>query len=107
VTFTSRRVLGMAPTTKQVRGTQAWAFYTAIQAAALPNGVVPTLLLGHVIAHELGHLLLPDNVHSQTGLMRDGWDELQLIRATTRNLTFTPEESALIRLTVGKMAADQ
>jgi hypothetical protein len=39
--------------------------------------------------------------------MRDGWDELQLIRATTRALTFTPEESKLIRRTVGRMAANR
>jgi hypothetical protein len=27
-------------------------------------------LMGIVIAHELGHLLLPDGMHGQTGLMR-------------------------------------
>jgi hypothetical protein len=59
--FTARHVLGMAPGTKKMRGVQAWAFYAAIQATALTNGVIPALLLGHVIAHELGHLLLPDN----------------------------------------------
>jgi hypothetical protein len=41
--------------------------------------------------------------HSQTGIMRDGWDESQLIRASTRSLNFTPEESALIRRTVAEI----
>jgi hypothetical protein len=104
--FTSRHVLGMAPGTREMRGVQAWAFYAPIQARAMPHGVIPALLLGHVIAHEIGHLLLPDIPHSRTGLMREGWDKLQLIRASARTLTFTPAESALIRRTLRITAAN-
>ena len=54
------------------------------------------LILGHVIAHEIGHLLLPYNSHARTGLMRGGWDTQQAMRAATGALTFTPKEAALI-----------
>ena len=45
----------------------AWAFYASIQRFAALRGVDTGLVLGHVIAHEVGHLLLRNNAHSQTG----------------------------------------
>jgi hypothetical protein len=52
------------------------------------------VLLGNVIAHELGHLLLPPKSHSATGVMR-GTIDLQL--ASQRQLRFTPDQAAQIR----------
>jgi hypothetical protein len=42
-------------------------------------------ILGHLIAHELGHLLLGANSHAQTGIMRVPWryKELEHIRQGT------------------------
>ena len=39
-------------------------------------------VLGHVMAHELGHLLLGSNAHSRLGIMRPHWsaEELQSLR---------------------------
>ena len=51
------------------------------------------VMLGYVIAHELGHLLLPPKSHSAAGVMR-GMIDLQL--ASERQLRFTPEQGALI-----------
>ena len=38
------------------------------------NAELPTLL-GHVLAHEIGHLLLLDSGHSKTGIMRSRLDD--------------------------------
>jgi hypothetical protein len=57
------------------------------------------VMLGYVIAHELGHLLLPPKSHSAAGVMC-GVIDLQL--ASERQLRFTPEQGALI---LGKLAA--
>jgi hypothetical protein len=57
------------------------------------------VMLGYVIAHELGHLLLPPNSHSAAGVMRAVID-LQL--ASERRLRFTPEQRTLI---LGKLAS--
>lgn len=57
------------------------------------------------IAHEMGHVLLPYDSHSQTGLMRAGWDKSQAANAVMGNLKFNPGESGLIRRSVAKMAA--
>jgi hypothetical protein len=99
------RVLGVAPGHKERRDLVAWAFYERILDTATLLGLGPGLLLGHVIAHEMGHLLLPYDTHSQTGLMRAGWDKSQAANAVMSTLTFNPGEFALIRRTVARMAA--
>ena len=51
-------------------------------------------LLGNVIAHEIGHLVLPRGSHSPTGLMVA---EMNISMATSRPLFFTPEQGRIIR----------
>src|SRR5262249_17227074 len=55
------------------------------------------LILGHVIAHEAGHLMLPHGSHAPRGIMqaRLGMDSVQ--QATRGNLLFTPDQSKQIR----------
>ncbi len=55
-------------------------------------------VLGHVIAHELGHLLLPTaNDHSRVGVMQARWTSNVLQRARSGSLGFTGEQARLIR----------
>ena len=54
-------------------------------------------LLGHVIAHEIGHLLLGTNEHARSGLMQARWDARARAFAMTRRLHFTDAESRKIR----------
>jgi uncharacterized protein YqgC (DUF456 family) len=87
----------VAPGTRETRGTLAYAFYDRIKEVTITTiGADAGLILGHVIAHEIGHLLLPYNSHAQTGLMRGGRDTQQAMRAATGALTFTSKEAALI-----------
>src|SRR5271165_2451224 len=46
----------------------AWVFYDHIKEAAVEKGLSLPQILGNVIAHELGHLLLGANSHSMRGL---------------------------------------
>jgi hypothetical protein len=50
-------------------------------------------VLGHVIAHELGHLLLGTNAHSATGIMRPHWSTPELQSLAMGRLLFTPQQS--------------
>ncbi len=58
------------------------------------------LVLGHVIAHELGHLLLGTSAHSSFGLMAAGWSAADLERAPAGLLEFSSAEAATIRAAV-------
>ena len=57
---------------------------------------LPTLL-GCLIAHEIGHLLLNSYGHSPTGVMQAEWGPRQLQQSLTGLMVFTPAQSRLIR----------
>jgi hypothetical protein len=58
------------------------------------------VILGDVIAHEIGHLLLGSNSHSPTGIMCAKWDQEYLRKAVMGFQKFSPEQAASIRATV-------
>jgi hypothetical protein len=58
-------------------------------------------LLGFVIAHELGHLLLGAGSHSAKGIMQANWGAEALRAASHGNLFFTTEQTVAIRSRLG------
>ena len=54
-------------------------------------------LLGRAIAHEIGHLLLRSNAHTDTGLMREVWTAEQVLRNRREDWTFSPDQNGDIR----------
>ena len=89
--------LGIAAASNTNRATVAWLFYERIDQERKRVGVDLSLLLGHVIAHEMGHLLLSHGAHTAAGLMKAGWDMPQAALASQRKLTFAPEQAVAIR----------
>jgi hypothetical protein len=89
--------LGAAPGTKQMRGKSAYAYYGPIERLAQGSGTDVALVLGHVIAHELGHLLLPHDSHTMIGVMGNGWDRARIESARKGELTFTTDQGKAIR----------
>ena len=63
--------------------------------ASTGEGVGP--VLGHVMAHEIAHLLLGTNSHAAEGIMRAQWQRDDLLSASKGELLFTPRESQLMR----------
>jgi hypothetical protein len=59
----------------------------------LPSGV----LLGAMIAHEIGHLLLGVNSHSRQGLMSSPWDAKRLKSVDRGQLGFTREQASTLK----------
>jgi hypothetical protein len=55
------------------------------------------MVLGCVITHELGHLLLGEREHSIAGIMQEHWGVAQIQRALESQLSFLPEEAVLMR----------
>jgi hypothetical protein len=62
------------------------------------------MVLGNVIAHEIGHLLLGLNSHSGSGIMQKRWQPHQLRQAVTGNLLFTEEQGKLMLTEIQKRA---
>jgi hypothetical protein len=55
------------------------------------------LVLGHAMAHEIGHLLLPAGAHSSWGIMQWKLSEKEWQRAAKGSLIFTREQAEQIR----------
>jgi hypothetical protein len=81
-------------------GSVASVFYDRVE--YLASGADPTTshVLAAVMAHEIGHLLLPFVGHSEIGIMRGEWSPDDLLFAHSIFLTFTPEESKLMRASI-------
>ena len=75
----------------------------------LANGRVtfwPTLL-GHIMAHEMGHLLLGQGNHSRKGIMAVEWSEKDLQRATQGSLRFNSRQVEKIQAEVPRRMREQ
>jgi hypothetical protein len=92
-------VMGAAVRTAAGTGA-AYVFYERVESAAAQFDVPLAFVLAGAIAHEIGHLLLPDGMdggHSTVGLMRACWNRRDFHRAGNGLLRFSPEQAALIR----------
>jgi hypothetical protein len=54
-------------------------------------------ILGSVMAHEIGHLLLGSNAHAVSGIMRARWEGEELHRIAMGTLLFTPQQAKRMR----------
>jgi hypothetical protein len=96
-TKSDRRDFGAAYPLPDGFGRLAAIFYHRVKEFAVNKGASEGLLSGHVIAHEIGHLLLGVNSHSQAGIMRVPWNHAQIERAYLGTLLFAPADAERIR----------
>ena len=104
-----RRPLGQ-PLLDASRGTGVFAtvFMNRVDRFAEVAQFSRPTVLGRAIAHEIGHLILGTNSHSETGLMREVWTVEQLIRNRPEDWQFTPSQTFELRsawLAGGALAA--
>ena len=59
-------------------------------------------VLGRVIAHEIGHLLIGTNRHSRKGLMRAVWTEVELRRGIGLEWHFSTSEARCMRAEIAR-----
>jgi len=93
----SRFALGYAPHNPTERGHLAYVLADRTEAMARGLGVPHHLVLGMTMAHEVAHLLLPNNGHSPSGIMRDSWTQSDYKKAGLGQLFFTKEQARLMR----------
>ena len=66
-------------------------FYDRIEEESERKGSFPEhVLLGHIMAHEMGHLFLGPGSHSGRGIMRFPWQKADLERASRGGLENQP-----------------
>jgi hypothetical protein len=79
------------------RGCYADLFHEPILVLQEESHVDAAIILGHAMAHELGHLLLGTNSHSRHGLMGAHWEPGDLAQASRGRLLFSAGESTRMR----------
>jgi hypothetical protein len=95
--------LGRAYTNERGLGYVADAYIPSISLCAEQRGVGREILLGFVIAHELGHLLLGPG-HVQDGIMYGTWRGRETRAMMKRWLVFDRDERAIIQEELAKRA---
>jgi len=75
---------------------RAYIYTFRVRNVALRKGLNFDLVLAGVIAHEVGHLLLPPGSHSKHGIMRENFDGLAF------NQRFTIEQGDALRLALNR-----
>ena len=100
---TSQRALGYSLVEPDVGGTLATVFSDRVAWLAASSAARYTALLGRAVAHEIGHLVIGTNEHSNAGLMRAVWTSAELVRDAHNDWLFTTDDrSRLHRSRVGQ-----
>ncbi|HSB18355.1 MAG TPA: hypothetical protein VLE22_28140 [Bryobacteraceae bacterium] len=68
-------------------------FWRRVEELAKGLQVFQGLYLGHLFAHEIGHLLLADGGHSSAGIMSREWDPHDLSYAAQHKLLFNQRQA--------------
>jgi hypothetical protein len=98
-------VMGKAFLEERGGGYMADAYFQAIQATSELHRGDSGVLLGFVMAHELGHLLLGPG-HTPDGVMQRKWGQRQWDALRQRWLRFTEEGAARVRRALEARTAD-
>jgi hypothetical protein len=77
-------------------GTHAVVLNRQVDKTAADRGLSKDLILGYVMAHELGHLVLGENSHGQ-GIMTGTFDRRAFELAEKGKLVFTPQQAEQMR----------
>ncbi len=104
--------LGSTECGAAIENAQGLGVYSTLYADCLDtmprvDGLLPSAMLGHLIAHEIGHLLLPGTDHAASGIMCPQMREEDWNLARVEALTFTPRQAAILRAEVESRAKVQ
>lgn len=94
---TSDAAFGVAWLAADGSGRYADVFWTRAQELRTDSNADLGRILGSVMAHEIGHLLLGVNSHSVSGLMQARWGGGALHHIVTGTLLFSPAQGAQMR----------
>jgi hypothetical protein len=93
----SDRIFGVAFLSEEGTGAYSNLFYDSVKKLDRDWHVSIARVLGHVMAHELGHLLLGSNAHSLQGIMSPHWQGDELYLASRGALLFSEQQARCMR----------
>ena len=88
--------------TRARRGSIATVFADRVAITSDRAGANARGVLGRVIAHEIGHLLIGTTHHSRTGLMRARWTDVELRRSIGVEWRFSRSEARRMRAGIAR-----
>jgi len=80
----------------QVDGACVSIFMDRLTPMADANPTTSAYLLGHILAHEIGHVLQGTEHHSERGVLKAHWSQTEIRRMPFESLRFTDYDAALI-----------
>lgn len=78
-------------------GTVATVYVDRVRSLAEGARIDRATVLGRALAHEIGHLILGSNDHSDSGIMRATWTARQLTNGKPQDWLFLPSQSEQLR----------
>ena len=97
-----RYPLGFAalPTAEGQIASQASVFFEAAEELAVGHPTSKAQMLGYILAHEIGHLLLGEGSHSGKGIMRTPWRKQEMDDAAKGILGFSAKQARRMQANV-------
>ena len=102
---TSEAAFGVAFLASDGTGRYGDVFWKRAQELQSNSNVDLAAILGCVMAHEMGHLLLGSNAHAISGIMRPRWEADELRRIKMGTLVFLPEQGKRMRARIAQRRA--
>jgi hypothetical protein len=85
-----------------VMGSQVIIVFAQVDEAARQAQIHTASALGMIMAHEIGHILLGDNSHAKTGIMRPQWKPQEFVQGSPAYCQFTSVQAGKIHATLQK-----
>jgi hypothetical protein len=99
-------VFGTAFIGRSGYGSYADVFFDRAQQLCRDEKVDVPEVLGHIISHEIGHLLLGTDSHSGFGIMRAIWEKKELAQADRGHLLFSATQSKAMQTRLNAISSD-
>lgn len=99
---TSDAAFGVAFLGPDGTGRYSDVFWNRAQELHADSNVDIAGILGSVMAHEMGHLLLGSNAHAISGIMRAHWEAGELRRINMGTLVFLPQQGKGMRARIAQ-----